>query len=366
MLAGVLYASPAGADVILKSSMTSGLTYDSNAAITTREEGRVDDFIFRVTPQLDLLNERKNATISALYSLSGAFYFDHPELNTISHRASVNAGMSPTPKLGLELNDSFAYTKDALETSPSGVQLERASVMSNTVSAMASYQLTERASASLHASNNITEFSREAATDSRVDTAGVSARYAATPSTFLNGSYSYSNFTFRSSSTSSHSALLGFTQQFPYELDLSLSAGTSWSPELSDKYNWLAAAALTKRFKNASASLEYARQITDSSGLADRLNVNENYRAALSWSATDSTHVSLNANYSKNRSIPVADIDLSSYSAGLTGAIRLYSWLSLNMGVSHFRQISDGATGGNFIRNQAFINLTATLSEVKL
>ncbi len=369
LAAGVLYAGAARADTTLKSSVASELAYDSNATIAPQGGNGVSDFLFRIAPQLNLVNERRNTTINAMYRLTSAYYFKHSDLNAVNHNASLNAKMTASPRLGLALNDSFTYTKDSLDTSPSGILLGRTSVTSNAVDASATYQFTERTSASLSASNNITQYNSTTATDSRVDTGGVSAQYAATPSTTLNGSYTFTNYTFDSAvttTTSSHSVMLGFIEEFPDALELKASAGVSYTPELGDKYNWLANASLRKDYRNGSATIGYSRSITNSSGLTDQLNVNENYTALLAYSATRFTDIALNATYSKNRTIPSSTLDLKSYSVGLTCTVRLYRWLDMEVGANHFRQSSAGTVGGDFIRDQAFIKFTASLNDIKL
>lgn len=358
------------ADVMFKQAITSELRYDTNAFVRPEGQHQTGDMVLLITPQFNLSTERRGITLTGYYSPSGSIYFNNSELNSISHYASVGMNTQLTQKWSLNASDVFTYSKETLDTSLIGIQTSRANVWSNTANIGTAYSLTDKASVSLSFSDNIFRSDDPSAIRSRTDSASLGLGYNATANTSLNASYGHSNFYFDTpqgtNNIETHSGSAGITHRFPYSLDVSLSGGANYTPSFSKKYDWIASATVKKSFQYSSASLEYSRGITNTSGLTDQLNIHDRYSAVVDYSITRSTDLIIFGDYSQSRSKPVDLVRIKSYSAGIRGKWQMYSWMSMEAGYSHFKQVSDGLIGDDFKRDHFFVSMTITTYEGKI
>jgi len=357
-------------EVIFKQSIVTELRYDTNAFIRPEGQAQTGDTVVLIMPQFNLSTERHGLTLTGLYSPTGSIYFNNPGLNSISHYASAGMDMELSSKWSFSASDVFTYSKEALDTSRIGIQTSRATVWSNAVSLGTSYALTEKASASLGVTDSIFRSDDPASIRSRTDSASLGLGYSATVNTTLNASYGFSIFHFDTPTTSNdiqtQMASVGLSHKFPYSIDVSLSGGANYTPSFSKKYDWIASAAVTKTFQQSTVSLEYLRGVTNTSGLTDQLNINERYSAVIAYAITPATSVTVFGEYYQSKSKPVEIVSVKSYSTGLRGQWRPYSWMSFDAGYSHFEQVSDGAIGEDFKRDHFFLSMTVTTYEGKI
>lgn len=366
----VLPDTARSAEVILKQSIVTELRYDTNAFVRPEGQTQTGDTVILIMPQFNLSSERHSITLTGLYSPTGSIYFNNPGLNSISHYASAGMDMELSSKWSFSASDVFTYSKETLDTSLIGIQTSRATVWSNAVSVGTAYALTEKTTASLGATDSIFRSNDPASIRSRTDSASLGLGYSATVNTSLNATYGFSNFHFNTPTTSNdiqtQSASVGLSHKFPDSLDVSLSGGANYTPSFSKKYDWIASAAATKTFQQSTVSIEYLRGITNTSGLTDQLNINERYSAVVAYTITPATSVTAFGEYYQSQSKPIDVLRVKSYSAGLRGQWRPYSWMSIDAGYSHFKQVSDGIIGEDFKRDHFFVSLAITTYEGKI
>ena len=77
-------------------------TYDDNVYFE-----RVDDFEHRITPSLELAAVTENSSLQAGASVDIIDYQDHDELDTVDQFYQVLAGLSPSPRLLLDVTGTY-------------------------------------------------------------------------------------------------------------------------------------------------------------------------------------------------------------------------------------------------------------------
>ena len=358
------------AEVMIKQDIGVALRYDTNAYIRPENESQVSDFILSITPSVKASTEVGGVSLAAFYSPSAAVYFNSTGLSNISHNFNLQMGANLSEKTMLSVSDLFTYSNDPISASLLGIQSRRETTWSNDVSIGLSHLFTQRITGSIGASNHYLESDDPKSTKSSMNSMSLSGGFQATPATSLNASYGATLFSFQTNEGRNdiivHSAQVGITHSFPYELDFNISGGTSYVPEIDNHREWTASTWVEKTFQDSTFHFGYARSITNTSGLTDQLSVNERYSGAITYATTTTTDVSLSGSYVKNRTIPDSLlVDISSYDIGITEYWRPYTWMSLGVGYSHFQQISSSVLGEDFKSDHFFVNFTATTYEGK-
>jgi len=136
-------------------------TYDDNVFF----EG-IDDFEHRITPSLALAAVTENSSLQAGASLDITKYQRHDELDTVDQYYQVLTGLSPSPRLLLDVTGT--YVRDhtfqaALEET--GIIADRDKREQATVSPMATFQLTPGDRLQLFYGLNNTEFDDDGTPD---------------------------------------------------------------------------------------------------------------------------------------------------------------------------------------------------------
>ena len=355
-------------DLTLTESISGGFRYDNNVRVQPEGQVSDEDFVTVISPQLQLASEHERIQLTGAYALSASFYFANPDLNNLAH--SVNAGINMTlsPSTSLSFNDRIGYSRDSLEATLTGIQRERTSTLSNAFSVGFAHAFTARTSGSISLSDTMYRYESAAATTTtRTDSASVGIGFTATQRTSLFASYGFTNINYDTSTGVNnfliHSLQAGFGYQISPSIQLNLSGGTVYTPTIAtSRTDWIASGAITKSFERSSLNFGYVRNMTDTSGLVSELNIHDTYTLGVGHKLTDKVDIALEGNYSTNRTTPSSTLDLESYSAGISGSWRPYSWMTVSLGYNHFEQVSHGIIGSDFKRDNIFLNFTATRS----
>lgn len=343
--------------------------YESNANLAPTTGGKPEaDYSLRITPKLELLKESGTSAIKGFYAPSGAVYFKHHDLDSLSHTAGADMKMEMSEKTSIELSDIFGFSKDIRAVSTGGILVSRADVVSNTAAASLTHKITPRTSVGLTLTDALTEIHGTAGTiNGRTDSAAFSGSFAATETTDVTTSYTFSKFFFNSpaerGSTESHSVLLGAVQRFPYSLEVSLSGGAAYTPSLKNQYTALYGAGIKKSFQRSTVAFDYSRSLVNTALLSKLLNVNDKYSLTWTYKVTESIDAGASGFYSTNKTKPVGEVDLTSWGYSVDGSWRPYSWMTVGVDYAHFIQTSKGTVGLDFKRDDVSVNVTFTAYE---
>lgn len=367
-------AAASGAGTTLIQTIMTELRYDTNASIVPESQQGGEDFTLLLAPGFQAVNQQDKLELTGEYRPTGYFYFQNPDLNTISHAASLTADYDLSAQSSVTVGDRFTYTKESLETTLTGLQNERGAILTNSVFLAYNTHLTQRTSMSLSASDFILEFNDPIAVDSRNDSASVGLNFQATPETQLNGSYNFSYVNYglpggASSNQSTHSLNAGFSTRFRETTTLQLSAGAVYADAAgagNGFFDWLAAAELRKTWPMYSANVSYTRQTTSSSGVTDQLTLNDSISTGISHDINRNVNIGVSGTFTRNHSKPDNSLDTKSFTASAAANWRMRDWLSFGAGFSHFKQESDGPLGEDVKRDHIFINVYATTYERRL
>lgn len=356
-----------GAGITLTESVSAGFRYDNNARIQPEGEMVDEDYILVVSPQLEILKEWERTSLTGAYRLSASYYFMNPDLNNLSHTASVGMNTALSQATDLSVNDRFSYTKESLEATITGIERGRASTTSNAVTIGLVHAFTPGTSGSVSLSDTIYRYEGATVNTTRTNTASVGLGYTSTERTSLSMSYGLTNIRYDSSAGVNnftiHSLQAGFGYQVSPSIRLSLSGGAVYTPSIdTSRTDWIATGTATKTFERTSVTFGYTRGMTDTSGLVNQLNIHETYSLSAGHKLTETVDIAVSGNYSQNHTTPESTIDLTSYDAGVSGSWRPYSWMTVSAGYTHFEQVSHGTIGSDFRRDNIFMNVTATTS----
>jgi len=364
----------AGAGTTLRQTIMSELRYDTNASIAAEGQQAGDDFTLLLAPGFQAINQRDKLAITANYRPTGYFYFQNPDLNTISHAAALSADYNISAQSSMRVEDRFTYTRESLESTMTGFQNERDAIITNSVNLSLTTQLTQRTGMSLSASDFILNFEDPIAIDSRNDSGSIGMNYQATPETQLNGSYNFSYVNYDlpggvESNQRTHSLNAGFNTRFRETMTLLMSAGAVYADAGGTGngfFDWLAAAEIRKTWPKHSANLNYARRTTSSSGVTDQLTLNDSISAGLSRDISQNLSVNIFGGFTRNHTKPDNALDTKSFTAGASSNWQMREWLSFGVGFSHFKQESDGPLGDDIVRDHIFVNVNMTTYEGRL
>lgn len=357
-------AGSMGGDTTVKSSISAELIYDSNARIVAENQKRSEDYIASLSPQIEALNERKNLRLNGLYGITGLSYFKNPKLNTINHHANLGMKAVLSQKTSFEATEAIAYTKESLQAILIGIQTGRTGIWNNTISLDLNHEFTPRTSVAVNLTDNMVDFEDPKDIDARTDSARIGGTLKMTPNTSLTTNYSFTNISFRGSKKiENHTLQIGLVHSLSPSTYLRLSGGAVYTPIFKDRYDWIASAGLEKTFQTASLRIGYKRATSNSSGLTDQLNINDQYFLSWNQKLATSFDIIISGGYSKNKTKPIATVDIASYEAGIVGLWHPNQRITVSAGYRHFQQWSHGPVGMDTIRHLILLRLTATPEE---
>ncbi len=364
LLTALLLSVPAGEAWawVARPSLSTEFRFEKNSGPASDGSGSGDDSILRASPRLDLENSGMNIGFNAGYAFTWNQYLGDHDRDWTAHNAVAGLDMRISPLTELQAGYDFTYTREPREATTTGIEAFRAAdIRSHNANVSGSRLISPRLTGRLSLSGEVLEFEDPSAVDSRTLSAGAAGEFRWTERTSFTPAYEYTNLDYDSGPSTeiqSHSLNAGFSTRHSESLAYNISAGLAYSTGLSDRVDWTAGAGLSKSFQRGSVSASYSRGVSDSSGLADELNISETVTAGLSRNLSDSASFSLTAGYARNRTRPAGAVDLRSYSADMGVRWQLLRWATIGAGISHFNQLSYGTTGSDVERNAFYLNLT--------
>lgn len=386
-----------------KLSVTVGGEYMSQPYPDTEEKKYDGDFITTVAPKLDLSHRGKRYAMSAFYRFFYKSYNTQSELDSDNHKVGLDYKYQFSRSSVFTLKEKLIYTQDSRditdfddtgqsdeqvtehvteeEPSPSfALQTLRSDIINNALSASLKHKFTDAVSGNLSWNNNMAEYDDNSLIDTRGDTVSAEGSFKLSSRTETSVKYSYSSMFFDAEEAGvtieSHQLSLSIKQAFSESFSGLLSAGAYYSPgitstpslltdssevdestetvedEVADENgdgdssdsSWIGKLFVTKKFRDSTLKIGYSRGVTDSSGLTSELNVSESVFMRWSSRLGKRFNLSIHGNYSKNQSRPSNEIDVTSYGGGINGSWKALSWMSINLGYSHYQQDSNSDT----------------------
>ncbi len=200
VLLGLLFPGLAwGADVRL--SIGGSVEYDDN--ITRSEDNRDDDVVFRVTPRVQLVEDREKLNYSVGYAVPYEVGVTSSEINDLNQLADASVRYRMTPQTEIFANDAFFYVRGLFSqqqnlTDPTlgDVGDDRARVLQNDVSVGVRHQFTPRLSGSLLVNNGVYDTNQFARANVLSFGTTASSEYQLTPHHQVGGGFSFSRQSF--------------------------------------------------------------------------------------------------------------------------------------------------------------------------
>jgi hypothetical protein len=185
-----------GADVRL--ALAGSTEYDDN--VFRSESNKKDDVVFRVTPQVNIVEDREKLNYSVGYMLPyevGVQYTD--AINDFNHLVNANFRYRATPQTEIFGSDSFYYVEglfrqqqDATDPEVGDLGDDRARVLDNYVELGVGHYFTPRLSGSLTVNQGIYDTDQQARSNTLSFGAVASGAYQLTERHQLGSGFSYS------------------------------------------------------------------------------------------------------------------------------------------------------------------------------
>ncbi len=367
-LVGYYRVGGAGADSIgLVPSLRVGEEWDSNPLLVGDDIEARQDFITQVSPQIELRSLTRGVRVRGLYRLDSNYYSRNPELDYVGQTADIAIDSELSPRTSLSVGDTYSFTPYSREASEVGIQIQRTDITSNSVFAMMSRMLGSAGSVSLRLENSKEDYEDESLFDTTTDSASLSGDYGLSSNTSLTMSYTYTDYKYElaggDSSTVTHSAQLGVSNQLSPGSSISISGGAVYTEGVDVPPIWTASANYAKAFQATSFNMDYSRSVTTASGLANEINIRDSVSMALNHTFGRSFSANVGGSLLKNQSEPSGYLETTSYTVNAGFDWRALEWLSIDASYSRFQQWAENFLGLNITRDQVFIGLTATPSE---
>ena len=357
-------------EVVITPSVTLRESFDTNPFAVNRAADADTDFITMVSPDIRLLNERKEYALDAFYTLNARFYHAQPASNYTSHSAGLGFDMEATEKTSVEMGYDFYLTRESLDAIDTGIQTAHNDIRRNTLSLDLDHELKPGIFLSLDLSRVWLDYDAPALFDTRSENASLSAMHRLEENRSARAVYTFTNYRFDTTTgtnnTENHSLSLGITDVITSTTTLDLSVGVDYTPKMENEYDWTAEATIDKTFKRAVASLGYTRAVSNSSGLAIEVSQSERLNLGFSYQFGETFSIRASGAIVKTRSKPSGTIDLSSFFADAGCTWKPYRWLGVSAAYSSFRQWDDLGVAQDVERDRVSLDLIITPNEWRL
>lgn len=364
-------------EIQIKPSLSMTESYDTNFFSESETQGSADTFITTIAPVINITYLQKKFSINAYYSHNLRYLSRTSELRDDGvNRSSFDMDIELSENSSISINDSFSFTEDDLTTTeetPSnigegaevtgtGIQTRRTEKITNNFSLGLNQEITPKTSVNITIADSLEMFLDSALINSRTDSIALKGGYELTPNRSINIAYGYTNFYFDSpgggENQGAHSFTAGFAELFSPTFSVNLSGGGTYSLEPEETFSWTASAGLTKTFQTSSASLNYNRGVTNTSGLTNETSINQTISLGWNVQLSETLDLGLISSASENSSISTNNVDTTSYRAGITGGWQVYKWMNAGFGYTRSQQFASGAVGNDILRDLVFINVT--------
>lgn len=344
-------------------SITLDTRYDSNVRFRNSRESDNGDFILSVTPRIGYARRGMQYGVRGFYSLTADYHTDNPELNNISHSASLDLDVELSRKWSFGIGDRVNYYNDSLRAIGEGILVTRTDILSNNAYASLSRQFTVNTNATLTASDRIQEFDDPQLVDSRTDsgTLTVSHNYSQTGTAYFSYSYTVYDFDTAHGEITSHGIGAGFREAVSSSMTLELGGGVDYATNLGgddDELFFTGNASIEKAFKDSYMTLSYERAVTTPTGLTDEISIRDSLNFIWDFTVRRDISASFFTGLARNRSEPSGRVGVNSYIAEVSGNWQPYRWLMLGAGISHYQQWPEDTFDIGLKRSKVFLNAT--------
>ncbi len=345
--------------------------YDSNPDLKPESAGVDGLFKSTVTPALSLVNVGKSYNLTGSYTLNTTYHHDRPALDYEAHTAALSARLDVGKRSSISISDNYSLNKGASLTDAGvGVHLSRSTIKYNTLSLGLSTEYGKYWSFSLTATDSRTEYDDPTLIDSVTDIATLDSDYELNKTTDITSTYTFSRYNFDSSGVKSarevHNLSIGVNREISPTLTGSLSGGILYSNNFSSDFDWSLGAKLNKSTDKYDASIDYSRNVNDSSGLDNEVVINNTVSLSGKYRYKQSLTLNAGSTFSHIRSEPGEAVDLETLSTEVGAEWKLNSKLNLALNISRYNQWVDKSTASSLLRDQVYIGLTYTPNEWRL
>jgi len=370
-LLGLLAPPAQRGPVTLTPSIAIGEEYNDNVALTS--QSKQSDFITSFAPALSLYVNRPSYQLNAGYSFSAAVYAKEERLNNALDSQNFVAGgvYRATPALTLTATELFAKSRNTNVVASQGFATGRQESWNNTFTPGLAWQLTPTNTLNLSASYGVLRF--EGRTTASNTGGGTASNTGGTTASNTGGADS-DTYTFQSNLThaftprfagvigygftyldthgqensTTHTPTLGLT----YRLTETLSAAVNGGPavtQVSGTTHITPAgnASLTQTFGFGSASLQYARGVTEAGGFGGT-NDTQTASATLTLSALQRGLLFvINPLYADSKSVSSQErrqVDVQAITLGLAAYYQVARYTTLVAGYTFSHQRTGGSS----------------------
>lgn len=344
--------------------------YDSNVFYRTEEEGIESDYITLVNPGIEVTGSTKTFSVGGRYSMRYRNHSRFQDLNAADHTAGLDMNLQMSRKTLLTVTDTFSYTPDSLRAIDIGIQTERTDILSNTLNVVLARELNPSTQASVTLSDYLVEFESPDLIDTRTDMAIATLAHRLSPHTTVTAAYGYSYFTFHEptgvvelaygENLDSHVFQMILERVFSFNAVLRIGGGATYTPEIDNRWDWVAEADFTKSFQRSSFGVAYSRLVSAAYGLSDEINIRDIVSATLNFNINRYFEINFSGAYAKNRTEPSGDVDASSYTATVGADWAPYSWMMVALGYTRFQQEDESLADRDIVRDMAYISVTVS------
>ncbi len=351
--------------------------YDTNFTNDGVSQNPQDTFVTTIAPSLHLNYIRKYFSLDVYYSHNFRYISLASEVSDDGmNRTSLALDVPLSERTSFSVSDVFSFAEEQITTGGltgveesqtlpgTGVQTERTNTFANTFTLAMNHVFTARTTTGLTLTDYRLTYPGSSLQDARSQSAGLITSHQLTDKTSIEMTYAYTLFIFETvgggqRNTDTHSLSLGITELISPTLTFNISGGASYTPEFEDDYSAIGQAGFTKEFLQSSLTLDYSRELTNTSGLTDEIGVNDTLLARWHYLVGSTVDFAIFGTYSANKT-DTGSVDTTSYTAGIDSGWRPYLWMSVGIGYSHTQQWVDGTLGEDLSRDQVSVTITAT------
>lgn len=369
--------------VTLSPSFSVSESYNDNLFFT--ETNREADFTTLVGPSFKLAYESLNLTLEGVYRGAAEFHARHPEANKYAQSASFDLGIPflsrqirgvevrvtenlnftpevPAYSFGIVPEQPGAATPSSqAQQTGGGIQVPRTDTLTNNAGLKLGYDWSPILKTTISYLNTVTRYRGTELNDSMTHRVGLDETYQWSPRTQWTNSYSAAVTIYENANNEVvHRLSTGVAYQMSPTLSINGNIGFGVVSGIGKISGLIVETGLSKQFSQSSLSLSYAQNIGTGGGLITGSTLYRVVGMQYRQTVGQYTSAYLRIGYANNRSLSGEALIVSSYTAETGINVRLFSWLSGNLGYSYLNQQSLGTIGQDGQRNLVMFGLTAS------
>lgn len=363
---------------LLSAGSAAGLQYAADLHLSLSEEyndnifldkdDKVDDFITRVSPGIDLSVKGALSELLISYAPSFNIYAQESDLNNTSHSASVNGRYTASERTEFTLSGSYLQTsdindlRDVADVGPIETQTERTIYR---VNGGVTHKLTSALSLALGASYSSSD--SDDPDDDNVKTTSGNARltYTASAATSLSANATYSKYNYeRDSDSTSQIYTLGADHKVSPTFTVGLTGGVAFVKD-DDTGNtdsgFNGGVTLAKTFEKGSANLAFTQSVTPSADTGETLQY-QTVSLTLTRRFGERLDGSAYATYTKYKSLEGDATESDTANAGASLSYLFAPWARLSLAYAYINYNDKIDSAGDYTNNIVTLALRLSYS----